>query len=118
MNEIIRHRLESQIAELISLLIMHDEIKNPGLSKFVSIHSVKISPDSAHANISVSSFESVEQLDRSVAALNSAAGFIQKKLSRRLKTRNTPHLIFHKDTSIRDGMEVNRLIDSLQETDE
>jgi ribosome-binding factor A len=118
MSEYTKKRLESQITEMISIMIMHEEIKNPGLSKFVSISGVSVSPDASHARVMMTSFEDEQSLLRSVKALNSASGFIQSRIARVLKTRNTPKLEFVADTSIRDGMEINTLIDSLQEHDE
>jgi ribosome-binding factor A len=117
MSEYTKKRLESRIAEAVSMLILKGEIKNPGLSTFVSVSGVIISSDTAHAKVSITSFEDEGSLHRSVAALNSASGFIQGKLAKLLKSRNTPQLTFSADTSIRDGMNVNRLIDSLNNED-
>jgi ribosome-binding factor A len=48
-----------------------------------------------------------------VAALQSAHGFIQKKVGAFLRTKNTPVLTFKMDSSLVEGEKVNRLIDSL-----
>ena len=58
-------------------------------------------------------FSTVEEeaLERSVKALESAAGFIQARLAKVLKTRNTPVLRFVADNSWREGERVNVLID-------
>lgn len=115
MSEFSHKRIESHMIEAISLMIVRGEIKNPGLSRFVSISEIILSPDVSHARIKVSTFEDESALNRSVRALNSASGFIQKRIAKVLKTRNTPILEFVADKSIRDGMQVNQLIDKLHD---
>jgi len=112
-----QQRLESQLLEAISIIISRGDIKNPGLSRFVSISSISVSPDFAFARINMTSFEDEQTLRQSVKALNSAAGYIQSKIAKLLKTRNTPKLTFYFDTSIRDGMRVNNIIDDLYDND-
>ncbi len=103
-------RLESRIMEAISTLIVTGQVKNPHLSRFTSITDVELSPDGAYATVFVSTVEE-EALERSVKALESAAGFIQARLAKVLKTRNTPVLRFVADNSWREGERVNVLID-------
>ncbi len=118
MSGFTQQRLESQLLEAISIIISRGDIKNPGLSRFVSISSISVSPDFAFAHVNMTSFEDELSLNRSVKALNSASGYIQSKISKLLKTRNTPKLTFYVDTSIRDGMRINNIIDDLYDNDE
>lgn len=113
MNDFGNKRLESRIAEAISTMILKGEVKNPHLSHFISIHKVIVSKDTAYAHVFVSTFEDDLVLQNSVIALNSAAGFMQSKIAKILKTKNTPKLSFHADTSIREGMRVNKIIEDL-----
>ena len=94
-------------------MILDGTIKNPYVSRFVSISHVEISKDYAYARLHVSTFEEEAVLMRSVEALNQSAGFIQSRLAKNLRTRNTPVLTFVPDTTIRDGMKMHNLIDSL-----
>ncbi|MEA5032344.1 MAG: 30S ribosome-binding factor RbfA, partial [Sphaerochaeta sp.] len=71
------------------------------------------SRDKAYATVWVYSFVEDNKLEQSVAALQSAAGFIQQRLGALMKTRNTPRLTFKADTSIREAQAMNDLIDSL-----
>ena len=103
-------RLESRVMEAVSTMIVTGVIKNPHLSRFTSVTDVKLSSDNAYATVYVSTVME-KDLDRSVKALNSAAGFIQARLAAILKTRNTPVLRFVSDTSYIEGERINSLID-------
>ncbi len=110
-----RHdRIASTIQELVSSMILKEEIKDPRVSRFVQLNRIEVASDNTFAKIFVSTFEDEKVLQRSVEALNRASGFIQSKLGKSLKTRNTPKLLFVADTSIHDGMEVNTLIEGLR----
>ncbi len=114
MNEVSQKRLESHIIELISSLLMKGAVKDPRLSRFLSISNIKLAKDLSFAKVYVSTFEDEKTLEMSVSILNRASGLIQARLGKSLKTRNTPKLQFVKDVSIRDGIEVNKKIEDLQ----
>ena len=110
-----RHdRIASSIQELISSLILKEEIKDPRVSKFVQFNRIEVSSDNTFAKVFVSTFEDFSVLQESVDGLNRASGFIQGRVGKALKTRNTPKLLFVADTSIHKGMEVNALIEELR----
>ena len=113
MGEFRLQRIERLLREEISSMILTDEVKDPRVSSFVTITDVHVSKDLAHAKVFVSSFQSIESLNGSVSALNHAAGFIQGRMSRRLKLRVTPKLSFVPDLSIRDGFDVTQKIERL-----
>lgn len=113
MSEYSQKRIESKLMEAISTLIVTGEIKQPNLSTLCSVSRLELSKDNAYATVYISSVLNDDSLERSVAALQSAAGFIQKRVGAFLKTRNTPRLTFKADFSIKDGQQVNELIDSL-----
>ena len=111
MAEFRLRRAEKIIQEEISMLILKDKIKDPRINKLVHISHVKISPDMGHARISVSGFCKEKEISKTVDGLNSAAGFIQSIIGKKLKTRLTPKLDFHFDNSIKEGFEINKLIE-------
>lgn len=113
MGEFRLQRIERLLQEQISSMILTDEVKDPRVSSFVSVTKVEVSKDLVHAKVFVSSFESIGKLKGAVAALNHAAGFIQGRLSRRLKLRVTPKLRFVPDVSIRDGVEISHKIEEI-----
>jgi ribosome-binding factor A len=61
----------------------------------------------------VSTFESEDALLKAVSGLNSAAGFIQGRISRSMRLRLTPKLTFHADQGIREGFEITGKIRDL-----
>lgn len=113
MSEYSQKRIESKLMEAISTLIVTGEIKHPQLSTLCSVSRLELSKDNAYATVYISSVLSDGSLERSVAALQSAAGYIQKRVGAFLRTRNTPKLTFKADFSIKEGQEVNELIESL-----
>ena len=96
-------RLADQIQRDLAVLI-RDEINDPRLTGFVTISSIKISPDLGYADIYVTIMEpelndamTKSSHEDSIKVLNKAAGFLRTELSHSLKTRTTPRLRFHYD---------------------
>lgn len=104
-------KVESLIKREIGLLISQRRIKDPRIDTMMTVHRVQVSKDIAYAKVYVSSFLDEEKNREAVAALNNAAGFIQKMLSKHLKTRNTPKLTFIYDTSYEEGFRINKMIE-------
>ena len=111
MSEFSQKRLESRILESVSELIISGAIKYPLLSTMTSITRVELAPDNSQARCYVSSALSDKSLDKSVKALNSAAGFIQSRIAHVLRTKNTPRLEFLKDEAFKEGERINSIID-------
>ncbi|MFP4113220.1 MAG: 30S ribosome-binding factor RbfA [Spirochaetota bacterium] len=105
-------RVESLLREEISSLILRNEIKDPRVDSMVSVSGVSVSKDLAYAKVRVSGFKERNELESAVHGLNHAAGFIQQRIGRKLKFRETPKLTFVTDHSIEDGFEINRTIDT------
>ncbi len=114
MGEFRLDRLGEQIREEISALIMSGKIKDPRVSTFLSINRVEVSGDLGYAKVYVSSFLDPAKTKQGVRGLESAAGFIQTVLSKKLRLRQFPHLTFIFDESIREGFEMVKKIDSLE----
>jgi ribosome-binding factor A len=104
-------RAEKIIQEEISKLIFQDKIKDPRISKLTFISHVKISPDMGYAKIAISGYCKEKEILKTVEGLNNAAGFIQGVLGKKIKTRLTPKLSFFYDNSIKEGFEINKLIE-------
>jgi ribosome-binding factor A len=106
-------RLQNQIRQEISALIMTGKIKDPRVTNLASITRVQVSRDLSHAKIWVSGFENAKTIEHCVDALNHAHGFIQSFLGKKLHVRNTPKLQFIHDRSIEEGFALNKKIDRL-----
>jgi len=101
-------RVGEQIQRELAALI-HDELRDPRLG-MVSISSVQVSRDMAHAKIHVSVLGKDEQVSDSLGVLNHAAGFLRHKLGKILHMRVIPVLRFYHDRSLEEGARLGALI--------
>jgi ribosome-binding factor A len=106
-------RLGTLIQEKIGSLIVEGRIKDPRVNPFLSITRVEASKDLTWADVYVSTFRSETNLGRSVAGLQSAAGFIQARLAREIRIRQTPKLRFHADMGLKEEFELIKKIDEI-----
>ncbi len=82
------------------------EVKDPRVSKMLSIVKVDVSGDLSYAKVYVSALEGEAVAKESVKGLKAASGFIRKRLGESLHLRKTPELRFVADTSIEKGFEL------------
>jgi ribosome-binding factor A len=101
-------RVGEQIQRELAALI-HDELRDPRLG-MVSISSVQVSRDMAHAKIHVSVLGKDEQVSDSLGVLNHAAGFLRHRLGKILHMRVIPVLRFYHDRSLEEGARLGALI--------
>ena len=90
--------------------LVQQEVKDPAVG-FVSISDVEVTRDLAHAKVWVTVFES-EEAERSIRALQKAAGFLRSRLGQVMRIRTVPELHFHHDDSVETGMRMDALIDA------
>ena len=107
-------RLGEQLREEISQLILRQQIKDPRVSTFLTINHVEIVRDLSYAKVNVSSFLPDEQVERGVAGLHSAAGFIPSTIAKKLRIRQFPKLTFVADKSIKQGFEMVKKLEKLE----
>ena len=101
-------KLAQAILEQVSSTILFG-LKDPRVRN-VTVIGVEASPDmrSAKVYISVMGNETAQKL--CLQGLNSARGFLQKKVADRLQTRYTPILKFILDPGVKLSSEASRLI--------
>ena len=124
-------QIQRELATLIQL-----EVNDPRVG-MVSVTSVTVSKDLAHARVYVTILNSLTsnsdlnastlaepgdldqlEIDENMKALGKASGFLRTLLSKRLKTRSVPKLQFHYDGSVQRGHKLSSLIDSALAADE
>ncbi|MBR1536098.1 MAG: 30S ribosome-binding factor RbfA [Treponema sp.] len=115
MGEFRMLKLGEQIREEISKLIMTQKVKDPRVSTFLSINRVEVARDLAYAKVYVSSFLNESQVKKGVEGLQSAAGFIQSSIAKKLSIYKFPRLTFVADTSIKDGFDMVNKLNRLEE---
>ena len=107
------NRITSDIKVALSELLR--EVKDPRVSKLLSIVKVDVSGDLSYATIYVSAIEGFESTVSSVKALKGAAGFLRRELGSRLTLRKVPELRFVADDSIEQSANISKIIDSIKE---
>jgi ribosome-binding factor A len=110
------HRLErvaNLVREMISTMIIRNEIKDPRVTSMLSLTEIKIAKDLSSAKIGVAGYMPPHRLDKAAEGLNHAAKFIQGRLGKNLHIRTVPRLIFYPDHAIKEGFEMTKKIDEL-----
>jgi ribosome-binding factor A len=87
------------------------------VSTFLTVNRVEVTGDLGFAKVYVSSFLGAKKTNEGLAGLQSAAGFIRTSLGKKFRIRTVPKLTFLLDTSIKEGMEMLKLLDSLKAGD-
>jgi ribosome-binding factor A len=105
-------RLNSLIRRDLSELLRY-EVKDPRVSGVVSVTQVNTSNDVQHAKVYVSIYGTLREKENTIAALQSASGFMRRQLRARLETRQVPVLRFVLDDTLSEGNEMLDLLDSL-----
>ena len=113
MGEFRTERVGRLIQEKIGALIIEGKIKDTRVDQFLSVSRVQVSKDFSWADVYISTFKTETNLEKGVAGLQNAAGFIQSRLAREMRIRLTPRLRFHEDLSIREGFEMVKKINDL-----
>src|SRR5690348_6614690 len=105
-------RVGDQIqAELASLLTR--EVHDPGIG-FLTITSVKVSPDLQQARVYYTTIGDDKARRESARALDRATPFLRRQIGQRLRLKRVPELTFFYDESIEKGDRVERILQELQ----
>ena len=107
-------RLNDQLRDEISQLILRQEVKDPRVSTFLSINRVEVTNDLSYAKVYVSSFLPENQVKKGVDGLQAAAGFIQREIAKKLRIRQFPKLLFQVDTGMKAGFEMVQKLNELE----
>ena len=107
------NRITSDIKIALSELLR--EIKDPRVSKLLSIVKVDVSADLSYATVYVSAIEGFETTVSSVKALKGASGYLRRELGAKLTLRKIPELRFMADDSIEQSANISRIIENFKE---
>ena len=94
------------------------EVKDPRISKLLSIVKLDVSGDMSYATVYVSAIEGSEKTKESVKALKGAAGFLRRELGSKLKLRKVPELRFVADDSIEISANISKIVNSFEKNEE
>lgn len=107
-------RLNSNLKEVISEVVRR-EVRNPHVNELVTITRVDITKDLHYAKVYVSVIGTPEIKKETIAALNSAAGFIAVHASKKVVMRYFPNLTFKLDDSAEKHMRIQDLLSEITE---
>ena len=110
-------RLNDQLRDEISQLILRGEVKDPRVSNFLSINRVEVTNDLSYAKVYVSSFLPDNQVKKGVDGLNAAAGFIQREIAKKLRIRQFPKLQFLVDAGMKAGFDMVQKLNELEKAE-
>jgi ribosome-binding factor A len=105
------HRL-ARVAEVVREVAAEAilfELKDPRV-KNVTVTRAEVSGDLQHAKVFVSLMGSEKEQKLTLYGLESAAGFVQAKLAKRMTGRYVPHVTFVLDEGVKKSIEIARLI--------
>lgn len=114
-------RLSGEIQKIVSSMLLHG-LKDPRLSSgLISVSAVEVTTDGSYATVYITMLaignkteeEKREEMSDVLDAFESAKGLIRREISRKVKLRHVPELIFKEDTSFEYGRHIDEVIDSL-----
>ncbi len=101
-------RVAEQVRRDLADLI-RTELKDPRVG-MISLTDVELTPDYAHAKVFYATLNS-DHLEEIEIGLKRAAGFLRRKLGKRIHIHTLPELHFVYDSSIENGANLSLLID-------
>ena len=110
-------RRPEQVAETVRQVVadaLVTEVRDPRIG-FVTVTSVQITPDLAHARVRVSVMGEPADKERALEGLLSAAGFLRGKLTKVLRTRVVPELHFELDRGLEHAARIEALLADLKD---
>ncbi len=105
-------RIAEEIRKVIGTMLISG-IKDPRINSMVSVTDVEVTNDLSYAYVYVSILGGDEE--STLQGLRSAVNYIRREVSRNVKLRHTPQIIFKVDDSIKKGMYMEDLIRKVNE---
>ena len=109
-------RLSNEVLRALNELLLF-EVKDPRLQG-VSLTAVDLARELSVARVYFSLLNPADATEPALDALQSAAGFLRRKLGSAIKIRHVPELRFVHDDSAAEGARISELIDSALRADE
>ena len=103
-------RVNEAMREVLSAAIT-SELKDPRVG-FVTVTAVETSPDLRHARVFVSVLGNPGETPPLANAMDSAHGFLQRRVGGELRMKHTPQIQFVYDETPERGMRINELLAS------
>jgi len=108
-------RLNSLLREVISEVI-HREVRNPSISKLITVTAVDVSKDLRNATVYISVIGSEEERKNTIKSLKVASGFISINAAKKVIMRTFPSLTFQLDTSVDKQIQIESILRHIHNT--
>jgi ribosome-binding factor A len=102
-------RVDAAVRHVLGDAVAQD-LKDPRVG-FVTVTDVETSPDLRHARVYVSVLGTPDEREATLEGLRSAHGFLQGRLARELRLKNTPELNFILDDTADRAFRLERLLE-------
>ncbi len=106
-------RISQQIKRELADMIQKGELKDDRIGGLVSVTHVDVTGDLRNVKVYFSVFGEEAQKIGTLAALDSAKGFLRGEICRRLGIRFAPELIFKLDDSLEEGQRITELLNKI-----
>lgn len=104
------------IREVVGMAILAD-LKDPRIAG-VTVTRVEVSPDMRNAKVHVSVMGDDKAQQLCLHGLQSAAGYLQQKVAKRIDTRYTPRIAFELDMGVKKSIAIARLLEDVLPDDD
>ena len=101
-------RIDEEYKKEISQIISY-QLKNPNVTRLISVTKVKVTNDLKYAKVYVSILNS-KNLKETMEGLKKSSGFIRSELARKINLRNTPEILFELDDSLEYGAKIDSIL--------
>ncbi len=105
-------RVGEQILKEIAILLI-ESVKDPRV-KSVTMTGIRLSSDLKLARVYFSVLGKEADVKKAQAGLDSAKGYIKRRIGQRLSLRYVPELLFIHDDSLEMGAHIERLLEKLK----
>jgi ribosome-binding factor A len=102
-------RVAAEIQAAVADLLLRGKIKDPRIG-YITITGVEVSPDLRHARVFYSMLGTPEQRAETARGLLAAQGYVRREVSRVVKLRVSPEVVFEFDPSLDEGDKIERLL--------
>ena len=111
------NRVGEEIKKELVLLIRNG-IKDPRVDSLISITDVEVTGDLSYATVYISRYGSDKQRQDALDGMKAASKYMRSELSRRLKLRVVPELIFKLDDSLQYGAKIESILHQIKQEQE
>ena len=114
-NSVKNTRINAEVMRELSVAIR--DLKDPRISPMVSVTGAEVTPDLQYCKVYISVLGGEESLQKTMAGLKAASGFLRRELAQTVNLRHTPELQFIEDHSIEYGAHMDALINKVAKED-